>query len=166
MLRLCVVLFLDLFFLICSSFSLIFFLCMEFLYFHFLKTFLFFWGGKREQDRHSITKISRTRGSNPQEIPIFYPAQPQSSALKFLAAALIPLRFARLPCLSCASRPPIHPSAYLACLQATLRIALPPPLTRPGPVVLFAVTMTSIPRAWAFLRLPRRQAHVDVNGSA
>ena len=43
--------------------------------------FWFFWGGKSEQDRHSITKSSRTRVSNPQEIPIFYPAQPHVDML-------------------------------------------------------------------------------------
>ena len=52
----------------------------NFFTFTFRKLFWFFWffaGGKSEQDRHSITKSSRTRVSNPQEIPIFYPAQPQ-----------------------------------------------------------------------------------------
>ena len=83
MFRLCVVLFPT----FVSCFFFIFLLCLEFLYFHFLKTFVFtwnffiftffFWGGKNEQDRHSITESSRTRVSNPQEIPIFYPAQPQ-----------------------------------------------------------------------------------------
>jgi hypothetical protein len=47
--------------------------------------FLFVWGGKSEQDRHSITKSSRTRVSNPQEIPIFYSAQPQMQLLHYQA---------------------------------------------------------------------------------
>ena len=74
MFRLCVVLFPIFFFLI--FFFFFFFVSGISLFSLFENFFLFFWGGKSEQDRHSITKSSRTRVSNPQEIPIFYPAQP------------------------------------------------------------------------------------------
>ena len=71
------------FFLVFFSWLFFLILCQEFLCFHFSTTFSFwfFWGGKSEQDRHSITKSSRTRVSNPQEIPIFYPAQPHVDML-------------------------------------------------------------------------------------
>ena len=70
---------------LCRPFSYFFFFFSLLFFFNFvsgisllslLDNFFFFWGGKSEQDRHSITKSSRTRVFNPQEIPIFYPAQP------------------------------------------------------------------------------------------
>ena len=63
-------------FLFFSFFLFLFFVSGISLFSLFENFFLFFWGGKSEQDRHSITKSSRTRVSNPQEIPIFYSAQP------------------------------------------------------------------------------------------
>ena len=75
-----------------SSFFLLFFFCksgISWLSLFWKKIFCFFWVGKSEQDRHSITKSSRTRVFNPQEISIFYPAQPQFSYADVLIDRLL-----------------------------------------------------------------------------